>query len=169
MTKTKAKARNMESETMRRHDETVVATLPRAGLELTVRRTFVAGNVRYPVGSIVKDISVLGRGYASLMAGHFLEWRPGDGKAVAKAHTLPAPAPEKPRPAVEIIDDPDPVASWRRTVALMTERCDGNQARAKDLLLAHREGSALFLRATKIWTDSEAKRRNVVSVSPEGL
>jgi hypothetical protein len=165
MRQTKTKTR--ENEAMRAaRDEMVPVTLPGPGLQLTVRRQFTAGSVVYPAGSIISDIRVLGPGYSALMSGHYLEWRPGNSKPVAKARALPPPTPEKPRPAVEIIADPDPVASWHRSLESMTEKCDGNAARAKDMLLAHREGSALYLRAQKVWCDGEAKRRGVVSVSP---
>lgn len=155
----------LEAEMRKMMDDPVSAAGP--GLQLVVRRQFVAGNICYPVGSVVTDVRVLGPGYSALMAGHYLEWKPSD-RPPAQARPLPpASPPQKPNPKIEIVDDADVVASWRKTLALTAERLDGDFGRARDLLMAHRDASALFLRATKIWTDAEAKRRGVVSVSPE--
>lgn len=163
MRNTKIKTREIEA--MRKH-EMVPVTLPAAGLELRVCRQFQNGTHVFPVGSVIIDVGALGKNYTTLLAGHFLDWKPSDGKPPAQARTSPAPKAEPVRPAVALIDDPDPVRAWKLSVQSMTEKCGNNAALARDLLLAHREGSALYLRAQKIWCDSEAKRRGVVSVSP---
>ena len=168
-TRTKSR-RETEDESMRRQDEMVVATLPGPGLQLVVRRQFQNGRHVFPVGSIIADVTTLGKNYTTLLAGHFLEWRPSDAKPPAQARALPPPpAPPKPNPRVEIVEDPDVVTSWRKTLALTAERCGDDFGKARDLLAAHREGSALFLRATKVWCEQTAQARGVVSVAPEGL
>jgi len=80
----------------------------------------------------------------------------------------PPPAPPKPRAAVELVDDEDVVTAWRKTLALMTERCDGNRGLAEDLLMADVRGRDLYKRAVATACAKEAQRVGH-SVSPTSL
>jgi len=89
------------------------------------------------------------------------------GVALKQPRDLPPAAPPAAKPEIEIVPDTDVVASWRATLQLMTKRCDGNRARAEDLLMTSPEARDVYKRATKEWATREAKRRGVVSVTPE--
>jgi hypothetical protein len=165
--RTSARRQLRELESIMRRDDT--ASVPAVGWELIVKRQITSGGKIYPVGCVIAP-EVLGRNLQAFLSGHYVEWAPpGAAKPSARPRDLPPPAPEKPRPAVEIVSHADPVESWRLTKAAMAEKCSNDAARAEDILLRDRDGCALFLRATKVWCDGEAKRRGVVSVSPAGL
>jgi hypothetical protein len=153
--------------TMLRND--TPASVPAADWVLVVKRQVTCGGKVHPVGCVIAP-EVLGRNLQAFLSGHYVEWAPpGAAKPSARPRDLPAPAPAQSRPAVEIVSHADPVESWRLTKAAMAEKCSNDAARAEDILLRDRDGCALFLRATKVWCDGEAKRRGVVSVSPAGL
>lgn len=151
-------------EAMRRND--TPAAVPAAGWELLVKRQFTSNNKTYPVGCRIAP-EILGRNLQAFLNSHFVEFSPpGATKPSARPRTLPPPAPPETPPAVEIVDDPDPVASWRRSLDHMTAKCSGNAARAKDMLLGTREGSARYLLAVRVDTERRAREAGVVSVSP---
>jgi len=156
----------IEDETMRRHDDSPVAVPPGAGWRLVAKRRFQTATQIFDVGCAV-EVAQLGKNFAALLGSHFVGWVPPSTLITVKAKPLPAPpAPAKGNPPVEIVHDADVVASWRKTVSLMTDRCGGNAARARDLLLANPVASEIYLRATRVWCVAEAKRQGVVSVSP---
>jgi hypothetical protein len=164
--RTVARRRLTDLEKIMRHD--VPATVPGPGLQLVVRRQFTSGNRVYPVGSIITDVTVLGRNYPTLMSSHYLEWGLPPASP-ARPYDRAVPQPQKTNPAIEIVDDPDPVASWRKTLALTAARLDGDWGKARDLILADRAGADLFRMATRLHTASQARKRGLISVSPEGL
>ena len=88
--------------------------------------------------------------------------------AARQSSAVAAAAASEVTSAVEIIDDNDVVASWRKTLARMTELCDGNRGLADDLLMANRESAALYRRAVATACQREAQRVSH-SVSPTSL
>jgi hypothetical protein len=164
--KQRAGLAHVEEKMLRRDEDPAAVNMPAEGWRLIARRQFQVNGQVVPVGAEVPVSALEGRNLAALLSGHFVSWQPPGNKPLAKARVLPAPKPEPPRPAVELIDDPDPVASWRRSLESMTAKCGGNAALAKDLLLANRTAQELYKLACRSWADAEAKKRNTTSVSP---
>jgi hypothetical protein len=67
---------------------------------------------------------------------------------------------------LQLVFDADPFEAWRLTLEANTRALDGNRALAEDLLMTLPEARDLYRRAISSATQKEAKRRNVVSVSP---
>jgi hypothetical protein len=79
---------------------------------------------------------------------------------------LPKLEPAKPRPAVHLVEDEDVCEAWRLSREAMVRCCDNNAALAMDLLMGDVAARDLYKRAVHAATAREAKRRGVVSVSP---
>lgn len=137
---------------------------PHAGWQLVVRRQITCAGRVYPVNSIAPATM---RNVQRMIDARFLMWSPpSDDRAVP--YDLPPPAAARPRPdVIEIVPDRDPVTSFKKTRAKLVEACGGDVAVAMDLIAANPEAAALQKRATHEACAREAKRRGVVSVSPD--
>ena len=137
---------------------------PHIGWKLVVRRKFSTGSAIYDVGVTISDVADLGANARALVNARFLEWLPASaGTDARKPRALPAPAPEKPRPAVVVVDDgTDAVASWRKTLATHTAKLNGNSQLARDILMNDAMASALYLRAVRVWTTEKRQHQNLI-------
>jgi hypothetical protein len=149
-----------------RYPNSVPEKSPGKGWVLIARRQITGGGKIYPTGSEV-EIEHLGPNWRALLDAHYCEWRPiADRSSLPKSRDLaPAPPPSG-KPEVKIIHDPDALASWRLTKAEMVRACDGNVARAEDLLMANRQAVHIYQVAVRIACTEEAKRRGLRSISP---
>jgi hypothetical protein len=158
----------METTTMLRKHNSDFSPVPAGapGLVLVARRQFTAGGTIFPVGSEV-PVAALGKNFAAMLASHYVAYQPPGDKPLAKRRAAPPPVPPQKNPPVVVVSDLDgPLANWRATLRGMVEKCGGDSARAKDLLMANRAASELHAVAVRSWCDGEARRLNVVSVSP---
>lgn len=120
----------IEDEMRQQHDSVAVVP-PTPGWRLIAHRQFQTGTQQFNVGCEV-PVESLGKNFRAFLSGHYVEWHPPSVPITVTAKPLPPPpAPPKGNPPIEIIHDLDAVASWKATVSLMTERCDGNAARAR--------------------------------------
>jgi hypothetical protein len=101
----------------------------------------------------------------ALLGSGYVAWAP-PGSARTQPRDLPTPGAPKPKPVVQIVEDRDPVTSWKLTKEAMTRLCDGNAAQAEDLLMMNPAARDLYRLAVKLACAAEAKRRNLISVSP---
>jgi hypothetical protein len=133
-------------------------TPPDKGWFLQTRRTLTLGNQVFPAGAKVSAADC-GRNLRTHLDTGAVWWAPPGTPIAAKPAKLPTPAKLQPLPTLEFIDIPDdPEASWRQTLALMTERC-GSHAAAMDLLMGNAQARALCKLATRVACTTEAKRR----------
>jgi hypothetical protein len=110
----------------------------------------------------------LGRNLTALLRIGAVVWVPGHTNASGNSHELPAPAETVKKPNVVLITrHDDPVLNWQSTLSNMVQKCDGNAAMARDLLDGNVEARELQKRAIRVACDREARRRGVVSVTPE--
>jgi hypothetical protein len=150
---------------MNRRNEAPMAAPPSPGWRLIAKRRFQNATHVFDAGCSVEPAQ-LGKNFASMLTGHYVAWVPPNDATFKAPRDLPPPAPpQKPNPKVEIVHHDDVLESWRRTWRAMAEKCGGDAARAKDLLMAHDRGSELFRRATAVWVDREAARLGQISVS----
>lgn len=146
---------------MRRFDEP--ATAP-AAAGFRVVRQINGIDKRWPVGSTIPAADFYKfRNHNTLISSHYVVV--ADGLGVAKPHDLPPAQPEPPRPAVEIIDDPDIVVSARKTKAHMTKLC-GSEKLAADLIAHDPVARERHMRAVKVNTERERRRKKLISLSP---
>jgi hypothetical protein len=130
-------------------------TPPAEGWKLQVRGQAISFNGKmYGYGSTIEDLSILdGGNIGALFRTGRLAWAPPEDLAPASApapRDLPAPVYAKPNPRVTIVEVfGDPVRSWRESVAATAQLCDGNHAKAYDLLVADRAGFNLYEKASK--------------------
>jgi hypothetical protein len=138
---------------------------PAAGWKLIARRRLTAGGTVYPAGSEILA-SECGRNIRALLDSGAIWWAPPSQPISAKPTTLPPQAKPQPKPTIEFVDIPDdPEASWRQTLALMTEKC-GSHSAAVDLLMSNSLARDLCKRATRAACAAEARKRRRVSISP---
>jgi hypothetical protein len=79
---------------------------------------------------------------------NFADWLPpSDGRP--KPQPVAKAATPKPRPAVQLVEDRDPVTAWQLTVEANTRAMDGNKALAIDALMSDLKGRNLYLLASK--------------------
>jgi hypothetical protein len=139
---------------------------PAAGWKLIARRRLTAGGIAFPAGSELLP-SQCGRNLRALLDSGSVWWAPPGQNVTAQSSPLPEPPKPAPTPPVEVIDVPDDAPeSYRKSLELLVERCDGDAARANDLMMASPAGRDLYLRAVKIACAKEAQRRGKVSISP---
>jgi len=155
---------------MRKHlDEAVTVTPPNDSWRLVVRRAFTDGLVRYDVGCTVPvEAFAKMRNHQRLLDGHYVQWTPPS-DAKPRAPRAVAPAAPAPKPALEIVDDPDVVKSWRLTLAAAVLKV-GNAQRAQDLIVDTVPGGAdLYRLAARVWAARSAPSFGAVVRSVEGL
>jgi hypothetical protein len=139
---------------------------PAAGWQLITRRTLTLGDRTFPAGSKLEPTEA-GANLRSLLSSGSVWWAPPGTPIAAKSSPLPEPPKPAPKPAVEIVGDPDdPVSSYRKSLELLIERCDGDAARGNDLMMASKDGRDLYVRAVKVACAKEAQKRGKVSISP---
>src|SRR5262245_55732890 len=100
---------------------------------LIAMRTLTINGKRYPCGSILAmDLPAKSR--KAMVDGKpaSAAWQVHDDKFYPRAKELPPSEPPKPRPAVQLVDDPSAETAWHLTKAAMTRCCDGNAALAQD-------------------------------------
>jgi hypothetical protein len=131
---------------------------PAEGWQLRVTGPMLTfGNRQYPHNSVLPLDILSSLNASNLLRIGRISWCP-PGPPGPAPRELPAPTPAKPNPAVVIIDDNfDDVINWRRTEAKMTELCDGNAAKARDLLLGDKRGNDLWHRATSQYQAQQRK------------
>src|SRR5262249_28024976 len=131
------------------------------GWKLRVFGTSMNHDGRCYSHNAVLPLSILdSRNGAALLGSGRIGWSdvPGDGPA---PRDLPAAAPPKPNPKVEIIvagTGLDEVATLKATYHDMIRKCDGDEAAARDLILGDRAANGLYQKAGKI--DYDRQRRN---------
>jgi hypothetical protein len=159
-----------EVDEMRRSDDSDKAS-PKQGWVLIVRRQVVADGMIYPVGSVIPSDKV--RNLRACVDSRQVMWGPKP-KHPAKPRKLVV-APDK-RPTLpsrpQIIESSDPLTSWQETRACYVRVFDGQTSKAVDWLLSFPELRALYLVATRVGCEREAKRIGKPSVPPnmvEGL
>jgi hypothetical protein len=165
---TKTKTNPKESEPM---NEAAIVP-PAKGWRLIARRRFQAGMKLYDRGCEV-DPNDLSKNFRAFFAAKpaYVEWIPG-GAALKQPRDLPPPEPPPPdlnEKEIEamIVRTDDPVADWRRLVSAVAQKLDRNErwaaSKISDTCRAARD---LRLVATRVACAREARRRNVVSVTP---
>jgi hypothetical protein len=151
--------------------EPVSAVPPATGWRLLAQRSFSTATKVFSRGCEVSP-NDLGRNLRAMIDNGFVRSCPPGTPITATARERPIPQtePAKPKPKIKIIVlGDDVIGSWHATVKEMTKRCGGNGQRARDLLMIDNAGSELFCRAQRIACLQEAKRRGVVSISPDQL
>jgi hypothetical protein len=156
--------RKVEAKMQRLNEAGAIAAPPIAGWVLIAWRQISAGGIVYPCGSEV-PAEALGRNLSALLSAHYCEWRPARSEVTAKPRTLPPPAPlQKPNPPAALVDDADPVVSWRKSVAAMATQLDDDHARARDLLLRDARGSELYTRAQRVLGERAERSRQPMEI-----
>jgi hypothetical protein len=152
-----------EVDEMARSNDTVSTASPKAGWVLIVRRQVIADGVVYPVGSLIAPDKV--RNLQACLDSRQLVWGP---RPKHPAKSRPLPPAEKPRvlpTRPQVVESADPLESWVLTKQAAVRIFDGEVSRAVDWLLSFPELRALYLLATKVGCEREAKRRGR-SVTP---
>lgn|SRR5262249_49852071 len=135
---------------------------------LVARRSLTVDGKRYPRGSALPSHRISAKALQAMLDSRAAVWEPvHHGRAYPQPIDLPKADKPKPQPAVQIVEDRDPVTSWVLTYEAMTRVCDGDAATARDLLYGVPEARALFLQATKELCHRLAKRWGTWSVSPD--
>ena len=104
--------------------------------------------------------------YPGVLSGHFVEWQPPSATVEARGPRSLPPAPAaaaKPRPEIVVIDGDDAVESWKATLEQHTAKLDGDAGLARILLLGDTKASELYLRAARVWTETERRKHGAVS------
>lgn len=160
----------LEDGKMRRHDEPPAAAPPSADWKLICRRQIRTADKIYNCGCEV-PLEACGRNLAALLNARAVAWvKPGTPISAKPIDLPPPPPPQKQNPKIEIVDDVDVVASWKKTLALTAQRLDEDFGKARDLLMKDEKASELFRRATRVFCETEAKRQGVISVAaPQGF
>jgi hypothetical protein len=121
---------------------------PGPGWVLTVNTPLNLGQTRYPRGSVVEDVSLLGINAKRLLDIKSVVWTPPSTAARPQPYPLAPPVQQKPRPVVQLVEDVDPVTAWQLSVQANTRAHDGDSARAIDAILFLPEGKDLWRRAS---------------------
>jgi hypothetical protein len=148
-----------------------VETTPPAngGMVLVARRQTIINGKVYPCGALLPAELIGPNQLQAMLSAKLAAWVPANGAhRPAPRDIAPSPA-ARPRPSVELVAGEDVVSSWLATLKLMAEKCDGDVGRARDLLAANPDAASLYKRAVKSACATEAKRRRVVSISPDKL
>jgi hypothetical protein len=145
-----------------------ITTPPAPDFKLVARRRFVSDRV-YPAGAEV-PVSSAGRNFESLLRSGYLAWLPTHHPTVAVSSDLPPPPEPIKKPTVQLITrHDDPVLNWKATFQNMVRRCDGNVARARDILDGDLQARDLYRLACRVGCEAEARRRRVQSVGPDEI
>jgi hypothetical protein len=144
---------------------TIIAS-PGEGWFLMCRQRISADKI-YGAGCRV-EAEKLGRNLAALLRVGAVAWMPGHTPVAATPRDLPVPAEPVKKPTVTLVTrHDDAVLNWKATLSNLTHRCGGNERLARDLLAGNPQAAELEKRAMRIACEREARRRGVVSVSPE--
>jgi hypothetical protein len=129
---------------------------------------FNAGDKTFPIGSVVPQSAIDASRNKEAILGSFIRWEPPTYTPAVFPRDIPTPAPVQAKPKVKIVPHKDPATSWRLSVAELAKELNGNVAKAKDLLLATREGADLYKLACRVAIEAERKKHiGMVSISPE--
>lgn len=158
-------AATQETEKMNRNQRRLAASAdtpsisaPHPDWHLVACKRFTSGGKIYDAGCAA-TIEALGVNYQSLIAGGYCRWMPPTVKARSTPRDVPAPAPTPENPKVEIVADPDPVVSWKKSLAAMAEKYAGDWGRAKNALETDRAGAELFKLATRVLAEKNAREQ----------
>jgi len=167
--------KNVEGKLMNRNQraaalEPIDTTPPGQDFWLRVRRQFTAGGKIYDPGNRVEPVT-LGANLKVFISSQICEWTAPNIRPTGAPRDVPPPAPPIPNPPVTIIDDPDVVESWRKSLRAMTEAFNGDHGRARDSLLHSDAGGELYRRAAKVLADRESREKNLVGrrIVPAGI
>jgi hypothetical protein len=133
---------------------------------LIARRSMNLSGRRFPVGSILPVDEIGAKQLEAMVNAKAAVWQPRTRKHYPEAYALDAPQAAKPRPAVQLVDGPDVVDSWRETEDLMTRLCGGDRLMARDVLFGDAAARDLYKRATTEQCRRIAKRLGRPSVDP---